>query len=369
MDIGNRLKYAREMAGLTLETVAEKTRIGVSSLSDYENGKREPKIRLLQELGKVYMRSLSFFLSEDSFPRELILWRKKPETPVAEEVEGKFRRLCEQYHNLEMWCNDTKPYRIYREVGSAEIYGYGDAEHLASEIRKQLQLGERPAMSLLQVLEEVCHIKVFHLDFQPTGCAACSVSDSYGMAILLNRNSVRWRRNFDLAHELFHLLTWDIFREGCDGMVDFPNEKEEKLATCFARNLLMPLEVIKGVVNSVLQKGKVEYSVLFSIARQFDVSTEALLWHLHFLYQREEEKTETDIKTCHVLSSIYEDRLHDDSPPVLPERFCALAITALRSGEMSVGRFAEYMMMSRREAQRFVEKESAENEEVEITPA
>jgi hypothetical protein len=54
------------------------------------------------------------------------------------------------------------------------------AEDLARSVRAQLGLGDRPALTLLRVLEEDYGVKVFHLPFEPTGTAACSRSQAFG---------------------------------------------------------------------------------------------------------------------------------------------------------------------------------------------
>src|SRR5437667_79397 len=140
------------------------------------------------------------------------IWRKKPESPRSEDVQGRLVKLGEQYHHLELLCNAHEPCDLPFHAGLANRFGYPQAEKLALQFRQLLGLGERPGQSLLRVLEEVCKIKVFQLDFEPSGSAACTLSGSFGAAILLNAKNVRWRRNFDSAHELFHLLTWKTFR-------------------------------------------------------------------------------------------------------------------------------------------------------------
>ncbi len=140
-------------------------------------------------------------------------------------------QLAEQFHRLEQVCGNPRPCALSSAEGCSETFRYSDAERLAHQLRKSYSLGERPACSLLSVLEEVCRVKVFHLPFERSGTAACTLSDRFGAAILLNSNNIRWRRNFDLAHELFHLLTWNIFRQG-DSLKE-SSEQEEKFANPF----------------------------------------------------------------------------------------------------------------------------------------
>ena len=372
MNIGEKLSYARERARLTGVQVRERTGIGESSLSEFENGKREPNLSQLRTLAKAYSRSVAFFITEDPIPGELVLWREKPSIG-SENIELKFLRLCEQYHNLEVWTGDKITVRLPEPDTDIDRFGYPQAEELAKSFRREFPIGNYPAHALLSVLEEICGFKVFHLDFEPTGTAASTFSETFGPAILLNSQNFRWRLNHDLAHELFHLLTWKLFRKrGLSRTeVDDLTDWEENLATCFARNLLMPEEPVRSAVNSRMKDGKVKFEDLFDIAREFDVSTESLLWRMHFLYGRSKaqvEQTKKDIERAKDLSSIYEDR--SQAPvPSRPARFHALAIKALRRGEISIGRCTEYLGVSRRDVMKYVEQEAPDNEEIQVAPA
>ena len=371
MGVGERLRYARERAGLSLSQVKERAGIGESSVSEFEGEKREPKLAQLRAFAKTYQRSISFFLSEGPIPRETVLWRERPREN-AEGIETRFLQLCEQYHNLEVWCNEPRRSDLPEPEDEVEGFGYDKAEALANRVNRELLLGDRPGQALLRVLEEACGVKVFHLDFEPSGAAASTKSKVFGYAVLLNSVNVRWRRSFDLAHELFHLLTWNIFRSVDEEAPFIPGEREEKLATCFARHLLMPMAATREAVGRRARDGKLTYEALFDIAREFDVSVEALLRHMHFVYGRgpgDHEKTEREIKAANALAPVLAER-EDSKPPKWPERYQSLAITALRRGEISTGRFAEYLGMSRRRAMKYVERESEIDEgEIEISPA
>ncbi len=74
------------------------------------------------------------------------------------------------------------------------------------------------------------------------------MDERYRAAILPNSNNIRWRRNFDLAHELFHQLTWKLFRIG-DSATQ-ADDQDEKLANCFAGSLLVPPKPLKLSVAS-----------------------------------------------------------------------------------------------------------------------
>jgi XRE family transcriptional regulator, fatty acid utilization regulator len=367
MSVGERLRYAREKVNRTLEEVSTRTGIGVSSLSEYESDKRQPRLNQLQALADFYRKSMAFFLEEGPIAAPVVLWREKPEAPVAGPLESEFLRLCEQYHNLEVWCGESKTCVLPKAAGDAAGFGYPEAERLAYQVAAALQLGDRPGQTLLRVLEEVCRLKVLHLDLAPGGAAASTVSETFGPAVLLNAGSVRWRRNFDLAHELFHLLTWDIFRRTARES-EKPGTDEEKLATCFASRLLMPDAPTKTAIQEAAQDGKLSFAKLYSVARQFDVSVEALLWRMTFLLNRGDEETKRDIEKLRTQSAMLEDR-SDDRPPSRPPRFRALAVKALRDGEISLGRFSEYLGISRREGEKYLNMKAGAGEKDSIALA
>ena len=366
MALPERLKHARQAMNLTLADVAQRTGIGSSTLSEFENAKREPRLPQLKDLADLYRRSTTFFLEEGPCCRETVLWRQKPTSPDAESVQAELLRLTEQYCNLETWCEDFEELDLPMASGDRERFGYSQAERLAHIFRTRYGLGERPGQSLLRVLEEVCKVKVFHMAFEPSGSAACTLSDHYGAAILLNSKNVRWRRNFDLAHELFHLLTWNVFRQRDASSAVEASAGEEKLATCFARNLLMPQEPLRIAIDS--QRGdrtKLSFDDLFEVARQFDVSVEALLWQMTFVFSLSKEIVGQTIEKLRDRMAFWDQRQHD-TPPKRPLRFEALANEALRKGLISTGRYAEYLGITRRQAMRQVEQEAPDDAEVEV---
>jgi len=366
MSLAERLRYARNAMNLTLAEVEQRTDIGVSTLSEFETAKREPKLTQLKQLADQYKRSIGFFLDEAELQPEVVLWRARPTSPQAEEIQAQLLELAEQYHSLEVWCGDRQDFELPVASGSSDAFTYLDAEKLAHRVRNDLGLGERPGQTLLRVLEEVCKVKVFHLPFEPTGSAACTLSERYDAAILLNSKNVRWRRNFDLAHELFHLLTWRIFRlPGSEASVE-PTAQEERFANRFASSLLMPQDALQLAVDTRrAARTKLGFDDLFEIARQFDVSLAALLWRMKSVYGIPEERVQELLDHFHIQVSFWDDR-ERDTPPVRPLRFQALARQALRKGLMSAGRYAAYLGISRREASQVVQQDADEDAEIEV---
>jgi XRE family transcriptional regulator, fatty acid utilization regulator len=366
MSLSERIKEVRLSLNLTLEMVSQQTGLGVSTLSEFENGKREPRIGQLKQLADAYRRPLSYFLDETIPTAEVVLWRKRPPSPNAEQIQARLVELADQYHSLEVLCEQGSSVDLTCCRSDAKSFGYPTAARLARRVRNDLGLGDRPGQALLRVLEEVCNIKVFHLEFEPSGTAACTLTDRYGAAVLLNARNAPWRRTFDLAHELFHLLTWRIFRHHEVGSSTEPSEQEEKFATCFARALLMPEEVFRGAVDSLRDSsGLVDADGLFEVAREFEVSVEAVLWQMAFVYNIAPEKVKDYLEKLK-RRMISWDREVRAIPSERPYRFQALARQALRKGLISTGGYAAYVGVSRRDAMKVVEEDAEDDVQIEV---
>lgn len=368
MQLGERLRIARNAIGYTLERVAEGTGIGPSSLSEFENGKREPRFSQLSRLAQFYRRSIDFFLSEGAFVDEVMLWRDPPSSDEeVKSTEAEFRQLCGQYHRLELLIEKSKDTSLPQHRGSQEQFTFRDSDRLAEGFQKQFLAGEIPSASLRQVLEERFFVKIFHLQFE--GSAISTLSPEFGPAILLNSKNVLWRRNFDLAHELFHLLTWSIFRNP-SSQTDTTTEQEEKLANAFASRLLLPTDAVRNRIDDLKdEKDEISMERLDEIAREFGVSLDALLWRLRSLYGKSVEEIQQCIQEAAKLKLTRPPR-RSDQPDRLPERYWSLAVRALHEGKLSLMQFAKYTGLSYKEAQEYLtDRENQADEEVSISVA
>lgn len=363
MNIGERLKTAREAIGYTLDKVEKESGIGASSLSEYENNKREPKFSQLSKLAEHYKRSMDYFLTDELPIEPVMLWRdgsKNPEEKLS--VEAEFRQLCQQYNKLESITAENRKNPLPKPgVENSDQFSWPQVEVLARDVHKCLSLGDIPSTCLKRILEERLYVKIFHLEF--TGSAISTFSEEFGPAILLNLKNVAWRRNYDLAHELFHLLTWNIFRSK---NIE-PDDSEEKFADSFASKLLMPEESLKKRLASIAdEQGETNLEQLDDLAREFGVSIDAILYRIASLYRFKKEDTDKFLVAAKQLAQLHKPR-ESDKPETLPERYCHLAQRALREGKLSLMQFAKYMNISYNKAQEYLaEDEDFKDEKISI---
>ena len=369
MDIGSRLRVAREAIGYTLKKAASESGIGESSISEFENAKREPKFSQLSKLADVYRKSVEFFLTDEMPGAALPLWRDPASSEEErKKTEAEFLELCEQYHKLEVLTNEVKRIDLPRpNVSRAEDFDYNQAELFAKRIQEGFLLGDIPIKSLKQILEETYYVKIFYLDF--SGSAISTVSGKFGPAILLNGKNKQWRRSYDLAHELFHILTWNTFRTRNSGEF-IPNNKEESLANAFASRLLLPEEAIRDRVKSGRNaEGQISLDQLDDIARKFDVSLIALIYRVAHIFKLNQEETEKCRNAAEKYIKFLKPRPSYE-PNMLPERYRDLAQRALREGKLSLMQFAKYMSISYKKAQEYLmHEEDFTDEEISIPVA
>lgn len=340
MPIGQRLGEAREGLNLTLKQVEDQSKIGISSLSDFENDKREPSVTQLQHLADLYRKPIAYFLDESFVEsREAVLWRNKPASPQCELLEAEFRQLARQYHNLESWTK-SRPVNSFKNLFVNEpIQSYPEAGKLAERVIREMGLGDYPGAVLYKTLEEVYDVKIFHMDLGGDGTSsACFYDDNYGAVIILNTAHKKWRRNFDLAHELFHLLIWKIRNHSANQCLE--GDQEEKFSQHFAGCLLMPAARVKECTESAKDhEGKVSFEKLDDIANLFDVSLDALIWRLKNIYHF----TSAEAGEMAGESAFFKRPRKDEEPIYYPDRYIALAKEALRMGEISIGRYLDYL--------------------------
>lgn len=346
-NLGKKLKETRQALGLTLENVAAK--LGFSNyqtLSTIESGEREVKALELSELAKIYFKDIAYFLLDKPSVQLAVLWREKLPTPLTKEKENQFLKLCEDYYYLEqkLGLPSSPGYKEHREL----IADYKQAENLAIDLAKEMALGSKPACSIRNILEENYNIKIFFLDLSGCGSGASATGD-FGSAILINSSEAPWRQNFDLAHEFFHLITWNTFKQ----VFDDPNmkEKQETFANKFAACLLLPADEITREFNTRAKDGSVNFNDCIDIAREFEVSTDALLYRLAELKLISHKEASRVLKETSFKRQEKEirkaDRAEKTPPPRLPSRFVFLAFQCFQKGHISRGKLAEYLGVDR----------------------
>ena len=351
--IGDRIRQARERLQWTQQRLADG--LGISSsqiISTIESGQREVKAWELFRIAALLHTPAEWFLGATELQRPPVQWRAKPEGDDVAEIEARFLQRCERYALLEKWCETP----AFKELKPITLSGPSPSFHIvgreAQNVRDAMGLGVRPACALEKTLEEDYGVKIFYESLGDRG-AGFSVNGPFGPAILMNADNVPWRRNYSIAHELFHLLT----PEGWQSPVC------EKLADVFASALLLPAEPLFDALAARIQDGKITFERLVEIACEFEVSIDALLWRLVNLDRLTKSDVERALSPDSQLRRL--DRISrpvSARPPTgFPDRYIRLCHLAYRKGRIGRSKLAELLETNLIDLSERLDKQEADN--------
>ena len=165
-------------------------------------------------------------------------------------------------------------------LGLARHSRFEGAMRAGERFVAEFSLGDAPALSLAETMERELGILVLMVDADPgISGAACRLPELD--SVLISRHEVVGRRHFDLAHELFHVLTWDAMPpEHTEDARETGGNRVEQLANNFAAAVLMPAGALArfGDWTGLAQDALIER--LNGAANELHVTASALKWRL-----------------------------------------------------------------------------------------
>ena len=343
--LASAIRNAREGLGLTQQALAAAAGFGsLQIVSAIETGQRDVKAWELVGIARALHTSVEALLGLDQPEPARVLWRRGS-SGVSGAREAQLRERAERFALLEEWCELPPAEALPEFPFDPRRASFAEAERLALTVSRMLDLGSRPAASLLRVLEERFRLKVFYDELGEDESAACS-RGAFGAAVLLNAAQAPWRRNFSLAHELFHLVTWAAVEAlwPDDGEPSW-TERLETLADVFASQLLLPVEEVNAQLDARTEERDLGPADVIELAREFDVSTEAIAWRIVNLRRRDPEWAKALLGDAEFRRR---DRLTMPArwsrPEVpFPERYRRLALLAYDADRISLSRLAEFL--------------------------
>ncbi len=287
--ISRRLRYAREQRGLTQAQLSEK--LGFKdrqTLAAIEAGQRKISAEELLRAVEIFQVDLDFFtdslrlVGEGGFS-----WRahRDAEVGLLDQFEDKAGRWIALYRKLgEKAGKPASP--LQPRLALTEKSSFEDAWAAAEALGHEWQLGEIPALNLESAIKVRLGALVLYVG-APRGISGAACQLPGLNTILINREEPEGRRCFDLAHESFHLLTWEQMtpehKEFADG--DYRgkgrHKRIEQLADNFAGALLMPQRWL--AVRWENRAGQDIHDWLNGTATELCVSALALKWRMFYL--------------------------------------------------------------------------------------
>ncbi len=336
--ISQRLKALRKERGLSQDDVAAV--LGMNdrqTVSAIEGGVRPLKGREAVALMGAYGVDQDYFTDPFRLVGEgAFNWRQTMSSPAAlKDYQERAGRWLAAYRALSTSENRPGPAER-RSLRLAENSTFEMAIAEAERLTVDYSMGDVPAVRLPTVMEEDFGILVLMVDMDSRiSGAACRLPEMD--AVLVNRHENPGRRNFDLAHEFFHILTWDRMPpKPIEDASESGGSRVEKLANSFASALLMPRRLLErfGIWTGM---GVAERAArMRTVADHFRVSVTALHWRLVALKFLNRQAPMLDVAALGAAQRA-------DTPAAFSRVFLQAMADAIAKGRLSVAKLASLL--------------------------
>jgi transcriptional regulator with XRE-family HTH domain/Zn-dependent peptidase ImmA (M78 family) len=313
-----KLRALREAADLTLEQMAALLDEDVLTVAALEASTSVLDLEFLERCARAFGMTVERLLSEDATkaPAPLLFRSLNPE--VISELRhrrahfalGDFLRTCGDLAELARLrerkgvpgSSLVEHHRRFVRVPDEDAALYRQAEELAIDVRRWLELGEGPIPSMVDVMEHRLGVPIVWTTPDEVDASIDGASTVDPMpAVLVNLVGGRerwWRTRMTLAHELCHLLfdalpasehqrmvMFSPHREGsrgAQGQRHYPLsdalERMERRANAFAAYFLTPAKAVRRLVS---QNDATSEHAISLLCQQFSIGRVTAINQLH----------------------------------------------------------------------------------------
>ena len=359
VEIGDRLRKARQASGLTQSQASAAIAVSRPTLVAIEQGTRRAKAEELQALAECYGTGLNRLLSPSAVHLDLTarfrsLGRNLPEITPALALLNKLASATVELERLLGIQPPTIPLAEQRIAPSSINQ---QAEEAALTARYALGLGLAPIPNFVALLEEEIGFRIFVRKLPRAISGAFGYEPAAGACILLNERHHPYRIAMTAAHELGHYVSNRSFGD-IVGAEELGSSNEERFANVFSYAFLMPASTVRRRFQEIRDTfNAFTPRHLVSMARSFHVSTQAMcrrLERLDFLPAGTfDSLKERGFKDKLVEESAEGVSMHQGLPP-FGMRLYRLAAAALRRELLSEGQMSRMLDVDRVEVRRIV---------------
>jgi Zn-dependent peptidase ImmA (M78 family)/transcriptional regulator with XRE-family HTH domain len=257
IELGRRIRQARESCAMTQEEVAEKLGVSRSILVQIEQGKRPISGLELRTLAYLFARDIREFLADEFAEDDVVRALFRSHEEVGEEGVRQALRDCialgHELTDLEDVLGISRAALTVATYAHAFPRSRWEAiqigEHVAMEERRRLGLGSAPLGDVSSLIEAQ-GIRTGTVSM-PDAVSGLTISHpSVGPFVVINERHFPERRRFSWSHEYAHVL----LDKDTIGMVSREAERDdlrEVRANTFAANFLLPEMGVRQFVASL----------------------------------------------------------------------------------------------------------------------
>jgi Zn-dependent peptidase ImmA (M78 family)/DNA-binding XRE family transcriptional regulator len=373
-EVGERLRIAREAAGIKQADAASAIEVARTTLVAIEQGQRRIRMSELQQLAKLYRTSVNAVLRQEAVQVDLApRFRKLAGTSdeaadAAAKVLGDLAKAEVELENL-LGIKRVPNYPPERPILRGDVRV--QAEHDAMELRQRLGLGNGPVADIVALLELELGVRVYVRRLNSGISGLFAYDDALGPCMLLNARHPRDRRTQSAAHETGHFISTRREPEILHSH-EAENSREERYAHAFARAFLVPARTLTQKFQELTAgSDRLSRRHVIVLAYFFGVSREAMVRRLEELSLVKPGTWDwfqsnggiSDEQARHVLGDLLgpdTQKAEAHRPTTL--RLNLLAAQVYRQGLLSEGQLARLLNLDRIELRQVLDMEAEGSE-------
>lgn len=285
MFYGEKLRQLRELHGFSRNELAQKLNVSEQTIGQYENNQITPRLDIMRKLPEMFSVNMHFFNTPSFIKKDVIL-----EGSIA--YRTKDRNSRKKINNELEYLTYSKTFIDYFEsFVTSNIGGFELLKQKTNEIQKNsFKISDVASFArsfyelksnedLMSKLEQ-SGITILEKDLGDTIDAYSGFTkDEKPYIVLGNFKKTAVRRNFDLAHELGHLLlhSYIVMNE----LTNREHTEVEMQANEFASSFLMPKLEFEKDFNSIPRKTNPDFYI--KLKKKYMVSIGALEYRAYKL--------------------------------------------------------------------------------------
>lgn len=286
VEIGERLRLAREGAKLTQAQAADLIGAARTTLVAIEQGKRRIQMDELQKLATAYRTSANAILRREAVHLDMVPRFRKLDDSRDGDIERATRLLnglvrAEVELENALGVSRARNYPPERPLLPGDVRS--QAEQDAQELRDWLGLGAGPVTDIVSLLDLQLGIRVYVRPLGGKVSGLFAYDEAAGACILLNANHPHERLTQTGVHELAHVVSTRRQPEVLTDDERFAS-REERYANYFQRNFITPARAVRQRFAEITAgQSHLTRRHVILLAHAFGVSREAMVRRLEEL--------------------------------------------------------------------------------------
>ncbi len=330
MSIGERIKAARIMAGLSQRNLANATNVSPMGISKYERDMDIPGSQVLIRLARALGVKVEYFFRPTTVTLSSPCYRRRESLPSAQQagILEQVQEWLERYLDVEYLLGKALHFKM---PPKQRVETLDAIEDVALDLREKWRLGLDPIEDLTEVCEDR-GIKVGLVDGHKNFDALTLYANHEIPVIVLCRDMPGDRQRFCLAHELGHLM-----------LEPTENIDPEKAAHRFAGAFLAPRPAVEFELGP--KRHSISLYELHLLKHKYGLSMQA------WIYRAKDLGILSETTAAQMFKRFRQRGWHreepgDALPSEEPQRFNRLVMHALCEGVVSQARAAELLGIS-----------------------